>query len=112
MSPAAARPAHTRPPQADGHMLPPWATSGHSPMPTAWYATCQLGGHVSPGYASGLILVRSPRWRRAGNVRQLAWSMIPGGMSLVAVSFFGSSWYLAGKIRSEALAVGPPPAVP
>ena len=93
-------------------MLPPWATSGHSHMPTAWYATCRLGGHVSPGYASGLILVRSPRWRRAGNLRQLVWSMIPGGMSLVAVSFFGSSWYLAGKIRSEALAVGPPPAVP
>jgi uncharacterized protein len=45
-------------------------------------------------------------------VRQLAWSVIPGGMSLVAASFFGSSWYLAGKIRSEALAVGPGPAMP
>jgi uncharacterized protein len=33
-------------------------------------------------------------------------------MSLVAASFFGSSWYLAEKIRSEALAVGPAPAVP
>ena len=38
--------------------------------------------------------------------------MIPGGMSLVAASFFGSSWYLAGRIRSEALAVGPGPAMP
>jgi uncharacterized protein len=33
-------------------------------------------------------------------------------MSLVAASFFGSSWYLAGRIRSEALAVGPGPAMP
>ena len=38
--------------------------------------------------------------------------MIPGGMSLVAASFLGSSWYLAEKIRSEALAVGPGPAMP
>ena len=45
-------------------------------------------------------------------MRQLAWSMIPGGMSLVAASFFGSSWYLAERIRSEALAVGPGPAMP
>ena len=42
----------------------------------------------------------------------MAWSLIPGGMSLVAASFFGSSWYLAGRIRSEALAVGPGPAMP
>ena len=46
------------------------------------------------------------------NLRQLAWSLIPGGMSLVAASFFGSSWYLAQRIRSEALAVGPGPAMP
>ena len=46
------------------------------------------------------------------NLRKLAWSLIPGGMSLVAASFFGSSWYLAEKIRSEALAVGPGPAMP
>jgi uncharacterized protein len=32
-------------------------------------------------------------------------------MSLAA-AFFGSSWYLAGRIRSEALAVGPRPATP
>ena len=38
--------------------------------------------------------------------------MIPGGMSLAAASFLGSSWYLAEKIRSEALAVAPGPAVP
>ena len=44
-------------------------------------------------------------------MRQLAWSLIPGGMSLVAASFFGSSWYLAQRIRSEALAVGPGPAM-
>jgi uncharacterized protein len=46
------------------------------------------------------------------NLRQLAWSLISAGMSLTAASFFGSSWYLAGKIRSEALAVGPGPAMP
>jgi hypothetical protein len=33
-------------------------------------------------------------------------------MSLIAASFFGSSWYLAERIRSEALAVGPGPAMP
>src|SRR5271156_4015377 len=46
------------------------------------------------------------------NLRQLAWSTIAGGMSLVPAFFFGSSWYLAEKIRSEALAVGPGPAMP
>jgi alpha-beta hydrolase superfamily lysophospholipase len=46
------------------------------------------------------------------NLRQLAWVTIPGGMSLVAACFFGSSWYLAEKIRSEALAIGPGPAMP
>jgi len=46
------------------------------------------------------------------NLRQPVWSMIPGGVSLIAASFFGSSWYLADKIRSEALAVGPGPAMP
>jgi uncharacterized protein len=38
--------------------------------------------------------------------------MIAGGMGLGAASFVGSSWYLAEKIRSEALAVGPGPAMP
>jgi uncharacterized protein len=45
-------------------------------------------------------------------LRQLVWSTIAGGTSLVAASFVGSSWYLAEKIRSEALAVGPGPAMP
>jgi uncharacterized protein len=45
-------------------------------------------------------------------LRQLAWSLIPAGMSLAAASFLGSSWYLADRIRSEALAVGPGPAMP
>ena len=45
-------------------------------------------------------------------MRRLAWSVIPGGMGLAAASFVGGSWYLAGKIRSEALAVGPGPAMP
>ena len=45
-------------------------------------------------------------------MRQLVWSVIPGGMSLVAASFVGSSWYLAEKIRSEALTVAPGPAIP
>ena len=42
-------PAHTRPPQAAGRKLPPWATSGHSHTPTAWYATCQPAGQARPG---------------------------------------------------------------
>jgi uncharacterized protein len=46
------------------------------------------------------------------NLRRLAWSLIPGGTGLAAACFFGSSWYLAGKIRSEALAVGPGQAMP
>ncbi len=46
------------------------------------------------------------------NLRQLTWSTIAGGISLVPAFFFGSSWYLAEKIRSEALAVGPGPAMP
>jgi alpha-beta hydrolase superfamily lysophospholipase len=33
-------------------------------------------------------------------------------MGLAAASFLGGSWYLAEKIRSEALAVGPGPAMP
>jgi len=45
-------------------------------------------------------------------LRRLAWSLIPGGTGLAAACFFGSSWYLAGKIRSEALAVGPGQAMP
>ena len=45
-------------------------------------------------------------------MRRLAWSVIAGGMSLAAASFVGGSWYLAEKIRSEALAVGPGPAMP
>ena len=44
-------------------------------------------------------------------MRQLMWSVSTGGMSLAAF-FFGSSWYLAERIRSEALAVGPGPAMP
>ena len=41
-------------------------------------------------------------------MRQLVWSMIAGGTAFL----FGSGWYLAEKIRSEALAVGPGPAMP
>jgi pimeloyl-ACP methyl ester carboxylesterase len=52
------------------------------------------------------------REKELRNLRQVAWSVIPGGISLVAASFFGSSWYLAEKIRSEALAAGPGPAMP
>jgi alpha-beta hydrolase superfamily lysophospholipase len=45
-------------------------------------------------------------------LRQLVWSVIPGGMSLVAAFFFGGSWYLADRIRAEALAIAPGPAMP
>jgi len=55
---------------------------------------------VSPGcwigpYARSVTSVE----KELRNVRQLTWSMIPGGMSLVAASFLGSSWYLADRIR-------------
>jgi len=71
------------------------------------------GRQVSPGHSIGPYprSVTSVE-KELRNLRQLAWSMIPGGMSLVAASFFGSSWYLAERIRSEALAVGPGPAMP
>jgi uncharacterized protein len=45
---------------------------------------------------------------------RLAWSMrlVAAATSLMATSFVGSTWYLAEKIRSEALAVAPGPAIP
>lgn len=46
------------------------------------------------------------------DVRRLAWSASAAAISLVATSFLGSAWYLAEKIRSEALAVAPGPAMP
>jgi pimeloyl-ACP methyl ester carboxylesterase len=39
-------------------------------------------------------------------------SVIKAVIGLVTAFFFGSSWYLAGKIRSEAFEVGPGPAMP
>jgi uncharacterized protein len=39
-------------------------------------------------------------------------SVVKTAAGLVAAFFAGSSWYLAGKIRSEALAVGPGPSMP
>ena len=45
-------------------------------------------------------------------VRRPAWPAVAAVMSLAAASFLGSGWYLAGKIRSEALAVAPGPAMP
>jgi len=38
-----------RPPQAAGRRLPPWATSGHSHTPTAWYVMCPPAGQARPG---------------------------------------------------------------
>jgi hypothetical protein len=38
--------------------------------------------------------------------------MTAGGTGLAAASFLGSGWYLAGRIRSEALAAGPGPQLP
>jgi hypothetical protein len=38
--------------------------------------------------------------------------MTAGGTGLAAAFLFGGSWYLAGRIHSEALAVGPGPALP
>ena len=48
----------------------------------------------------------------ATNLRRLVWSVSTAATSLVVAFFAGSGWYLAGKIRSEALKVGPGPAVP
>jgi pimeloyl-ACP methyl ester carboxylesterase len=72
------------------------------------------GGHGAPVDIPGLHpgLPRARTWCGLTTVRQLAWSVIAGGMGLAAASFVGSSWYLAEKIRSEALAVGPGPAMP
>ncbi len=38
--------------------------------------------------------------------------MTAGGTGLAAASFLGSGWYLAGKIRAEALTAGPGPRLP
>jgi uncharacterized protein len=46
------------------------------------------------------------------NVRRTVWSATTAAISLVATSLLGSAWYLAEKIRSEALAVAPGPALP
>jgi hypothetical protein len=46
------------------------------------------------------------------NVRRLAWSAIAAVIGLATASFLGSAWYLAERIRSEALAVAPGPAIP
>jgi pimeloyl-ACP methyl ester carboxylesterase len=43
--------------------------------------------------------------------RRLVWSTLAAAISLAAPSFLGSAWYLAEKIRSEALAVAPGPAM-
>jgi alpha-beta hydrolase superfamily lysophospholipase len=47
-----------------------------------------------------------------GTSRPRVWSVTAGGMGLAAAVIFGSSWNLAGRIRAEALAIGPGPAMP
>jgi len=47
----------------------------------------------------------------AKRLPDVAWSAVAAATSLVATSFLGSAWYLAEKIRSEALAVAPGPAM-
>jgi uncharacterized protein len=56
--------------------------------------------------------VSTPVAKELPSGRRLAWSAISAVTSLVATSFLGSAWYLAEKIRSEALAVAPGPAMP
>ena len=46
------------------------------------------------------------------NARRTVWSAIAAAISLVTTALLGSAWYLAEKIRSEALAVAPGPALP
>jgi pimeloyl-ACP methyl ester carboxylesterase len=50
--------------------------------------------------------------KRYGICRDWLWSMLAAAISVLISFFVGSSWYLAGKIRSEALTVGPGPAMP
>jgi uncharacterized protein len=47
---------------------------------------------------------------RSRNARRLTWSAMAVG--LAATCFLGIAWYLAEKIRSEALAIAPGPAIP
>jgi uncharacterized protein len=51
------------------------------------------------------------RTSMAKRLPDVAWSAVAAATSLVATSFLGSAWYLAEKIRSEALAVAPGPAM-
>src|ERR1700677_2191730 len=50
--------------------------------------------------------------KRHGTCRDWLWSMLTAAISVLIAFFAGGSWYLAGKIRSEALTVGPGPAMP
>jgi uncharacterized protein len=49
---------------------------------------------------------------RRPNGRRLVRPAIAATAGLTATSFLGSAWYLAEKIRSEALAIAPGPAIP
>ena len=49
---------------------------------------------------------------RDTNVRRLLWSVLAGVTSVVVACFAGICWYLADKLHSEALRVGPRPAAP
>src|SRR5271154_5036406 len=50
--------------------------------------------------------------KRHRTCRDWLWSMPAAVISVLVAFFVGSSWYLAGKIRSEALTVGPGPSMP
>jgi uncharacterized protein len=69
------------------------------------------GGRVAPegrGYKGNAL-----RWNGAvASFASTGRSVLATVISLVVAFFVGGSWYLAGKIRSEALTVGPSPAMP
>ncbi len=54
----------------------------------------------------------APAAKELPDARRLAWSAVAAVTSFAATSFLGSGWYLAEKIRSEALAVAPAPEMP
>jgi hypothetical protein len=50
--------------------------------------------------------------KKRRNLRRPVWRVLATVTGLVVAFFAGSIWYLAGKIRSEALTAGPGPAMP
>lgn len=79
-------------------------------------SSCALSGRVTGKAAAlgtdpGGVTV-APAAKALPGPRRPVWPVAAAVTSLAAASFLGGGWYLAEKIRSEALAVAPGPAVP